>query len=113
MYAMKREILLICFILLSALTGYTQGWNRQDTPNDSLVPAEVLPDGRVAFRIYAPKAQEVSLGGEEDIAWKNCRKMLELFDRHGVTYEYSEMPGGHTWYVWRHDLYNFAPLLFK
>ena len=52
-------------------------------------------------------------GGPEDIAYKNCHEMLKLFDAAGIRYEYSEMPGGHSWYVWRHDLYNLAPRLFK
>ena len=52
-------------------------------------------------------------GGPEDIAYKNGQAMLKLFDAAGIKYEYSEMPGGHTWYVWRHDLYNMAQQLFK
>jgi enterochelin esterase family protein len=52
-------------------------------------------------------------GGQEDIAWQNCQNMLKLFAKYNIKYEYSEMPGGHTWYVWRHDLRNFAPLLFR
>ena len=52
-------------------------------------------------------------GGPEDIAYKNGQAMLKLFDAAGIKYEYSERPGGHTWYVWRHDLYNMAQQLFK
>jgi Carbohydrate-binding module 48 (Isoamylase N-terminal domain) len=37
---------------------------RTPTPNDTLVSPEVLPDRRVAFRIYAPKASEVTLRGD-------------------------------------------------
>lgn len=37
---------------------------RQPTPNDTLVSPEVLPDRRVTFRIYAPKASEVRLRGD-------------------------------------------------
>jgi len=37
---------------------------RPSTPNDSLVSPEVAADGRVTFRLYAPKATEVGLGGE-------------------------------------------------
>lgn len=52
-------------------------------------------------------------GGPEDIAYKNGHAMLEVFKKNGVKYDYSEMPGGHTWHVWRHDLYNFAQKIFK
>ncbi|SFQ84359.1 enterochelin esterase, partial [Hymenobacter arizonensis] len=33
-------------------------------------------------------------------------------DELGIKYAYSEYPGGHTWPVWRHDLYLFAQKLF-
>lgn len=55
----------------------------------------------------------ISMGGEEDIAHKNCQLMMEKFDQLGVKYEYSEYPGGHTWPVWRMDLFNFAQRLFN
>ncbi len=52
-------------------------------------------------------------GGPEDIAYKNGKEMLKVFDKNNIKYDFSEMPGGHSWYVWRHDLYNFAQKLFK
>lgn len=52
-------------------------------------------------------------GGPEDIAYKNCKAMLKLFDAAGIKYQYSEAPGGHTWHTWRNDLYNLAQKLFK
>ena len=38
---------------------------------------------------------------------------LSKFDELKIKYQYSEYPGGHTWPVWRNNLYNFAQLLFK
>lgn len=55
----------------------------------------------------------ISQGGKEDIAWKNCQVMMSKFDEMKINYTYSEYPGGHTWPVWRNNLYNFAQLLFK
>jgi enterochelin esterase-like enzyme len=55
----------------------------------------------------------ISQGGKEDIAWKNCQTMLSKFDEMKIRYTYSEYPGGHTWPVWRNNLYNFAQLIFK
>lgn len=55
----------------------------------------------------------ISQGGKEDIAWQNCHTMLRKFDEMKIKYTYSEYPGGHTWPVWRNNLYNFAQLLFK
>jgi enterochelin esterase-like enzyme len=37
---------------------------RQATPNDTLKSAEVAPDHTVTFRIYAPKADDVSVSGD-------------------------------------------------
>ena len=37
---------------------------RQPTPNDTLKSTEVAPEKKVTFRIYAPKADEVSVGGD-------------------------------------------------
>lgn len=59
------------------------------------------------------KSLWVSVGGKEDIAYNNCKVMLAKFDEMGVKYTYSEYPGGHTWPVWRNNLYNFAQVLFK
>jgi len=55
----------------------------------------------------------LSMGGPEDIAYANNKVMRAKFDALGLHYTYSEYPGGHTWPVWRHDLYTFAPLLFR
>lgn len=55
----------------------------------------------------------IAMGAKEDIAYENCKVMLKKFDEMGVRYQYSEYPGGHTWPVWRNNLYRFAPLLFQ
>ena len=55
----------------------------------------------------------IAMGGKEDIAYNNCQLMLSKFDEMRIKYTYSEYPGGHTWPVWRNNLYNFAQLLFK
>lgn len=53
--------LLFCAAVSSA---FAQPAQRQPTPNDTLKSPEVLSDGRVVFRIYAPKADEVTVGGD-------------------------------------------------
>lgn len=55
----------------------------------------------------------ISMGGKEDIAYENCKIMMQKFDQFGIKYKYSEYPGGHTWPVWRHDLFLYSQLLFK
>ncbi len=59
------------------------------------------------------KAFWISQGGKEDIAYKNCQIMLGKLQELKIKHTYHEYPGGHTWPVWRNNLYNFAPLLFK
>ena len=54
----------------------------------------------------------LSMGGPEDIAYANNKIMRARMDELGIKYVYSEYPGGHTWPVWRHDLYSFAQKLF-
>jgi len=55
----------------------------------------------------------IAMGGEADIAYKNCKIMMAKFDEMKIKYEYSEYPGGHTWPVWRNNLYQFSQVLFK
>jgi len=54
----------------------------------------------------------IAMGGKEDIAYSNCKIMLSKFDEMKIRYQYIEYPGGHTWPVWRNNLYQFAQLLF-
>jgi enterochelin esterase-like enzyme len=55
----------------------------------------------------------IAMGGKEDIAYKNCQLMMEQLKSLGIKHTYSEYPGGHSWPVWRNNLFNFAPLLFN
>jgi enterochelin esterase-like enzyme len=55
----------------------------------------------------------ISMGGKEDIAYENCKVMRTKFDEMGIKHAYSEYAGGHTWPVWRHDLFLFSQLLFQ
>lgn len=55
----------------------------------------------------------IAMGGKEDIAWNNCQIMMNKMKEMDIRFSYTEYPGGHTWPVWRNNLYNFAQLLFK
>lgn len=59
------------------------------------------------------KSLWVAMGGREDIAYANCKTMLSRFDEMNIKYKYSEYPGGHSWPVWRNNLFNFAQVLFQ
>src|SRR5262245_32353772 len=54
------------FLLASSVSiaAFSQQPQRQPTPNDTLISPEAHADNRVTFRIYAPKASEVTLRGD-------------------------------------------------
>src|SRR5271166_3007264 len=65
-----KTVLATCALTLFSLVALAprfaqaQPPGRQRTPNDTLKSVEVSPDHKVTFRIYAPKAAEVSVGGD-------------------------------------------------
>lgn len=97
--------------MFSYILPLSTGWFADQAP--VMEKAEKLvKDNAVEFNKNV-KLFWIAMGGPEDIAYKNCQNMLKLFDKYGIKYKYSEKPGGHTWYTWRDNLYNFAPMLFK
>ncbi len=62
-----RIAILLCLFALSTTAlprAEAQPPRRPRTPNDTLKSTEVADDHKVTFRIYAPKADEVSVGGD-------------------------------------------------
>jgi enterochelin esterase-like enzyme len=57
-------IAIVALVLWPVSLLSAQAPPRQPTPNDTLVSPEVMPDGRIVFRIYAPKASDVQLRGD-------------------------------------------------
>ncbi|HLN22220.1 MAG TPA: alpha/beta hydrolase-fold protein [Bacteroidales bacterium] len=55
----------------------------------------------------------LTTGKAEDIAYTNCKAMMAKYDELKIKYTYYEYPGGHTWPVWRNNLYHFAQILFQ
>lgn len=55
----------------------------------------------------------IAMGGKEDIAYQNGENMKKVFDKFHIKYTTHNYEGAHTFLTWRHDLENFAPLLFK
>jgi enterochelin esterase-like enzyme len=51
--------------------------------------------------------------GTEDGAHPNTAANMVLLKKHGIKFEYTETPGGHTWFNWRVYLSQFAPRLFR
>jgi enterochelin esterase-like enzyme len=62
---MVRFLFITLFVLGSTAPRVAaQAPRRQSTPGDSVRSPEVLSDHRVTFRIYAPKASTVTVGGD-------------------------------------------------
>jgi len=97
--------------MFSSLGVFSSGWFANNT---------ALTDPQYAFMKTNAAAINanlkplwISMGGKEDIAYQNCQVMMKKFDEMGVKYQYSEYAGGHSWPVWRHDLFLFSQVLFK
>jgi enterochelin esterase-like enzyme len=97
--------------LFSSLGVFSSGWFANN-PTLSDPQYEFMKKNAATINTNL-KHLWISMGGKEDIAHENCRVMMKRFDEMGVKYHYSEYAGGHTWPVWRHDLFEFAQLLFK
>lgn len=52
-------------------------------------------------------------GGTSDIADKNNDLTRAVFEKYGIKSGLSKMDGGHTMYVWRHNLYDFVQKIFR
>jgi enterochelin esterase-like enzyme len=55
----------------------------------------------------------IATGTDDALVAPNNKATLELLDQLGIRYEFHEVPGGHTWHVWRRLLAHFAPMLFR
>lgn len=55
----------------------------------------------------------ITTGEKEDLAFKNSQIMLAKLDELKIKHTNYDYRGGHTWPVWRHNLYKFAQVLFK
>jgi enterochelin esterase family protein len=55
----------------------------------------------------------IAMGGKEDIAYQNGENMKTVFDKFKIKYTTHNYDGAHSFLTWRHDLADFAPLLFK
>ena len=97
--------------MFSHLGVFSSGWFANQ-PALSNPQYEFMKDNATTINSNL-KSFWISMGGKEDIAYNNCQVMMKKFQEVGVKYTYSEYPGGHTWPVWRNNLYNFAQVLFK
>lgn len=55
----------------------------------------------------------IASGDQTDITYNLTQSTLALLDQYGIKYTYVQGTGGHVWGQWRHNLLDFAPLIFK
>lgn len=97
--------------MFAYLGVFSSGWvvPRQNTIADEQYAFMKLNKDKINNNL---KQLWIAMGGREDIAYNNCQLMLARFKDLKINYSYQEYPGGHTWPVWRNNLYKFASLLF-
>ena len=54
-----------------------------------------------------------AVGTEETGLLAQHRVFAQVLDRHQIKHTLVTVPGAHTWHVWRRNLRDFAPLLFR
>ena len=96
----------------SYLGVFSSGWIQQFQSELAEAQYEFIRENITTIRDNL-RLLWISEGGKEDIAYTNGKIMCSRFDELKVPYTYHEYPGGHTWPVWRENLYQIAPLLFK
>ncbi|WP_192348536.1 esterase family protein [Algoriphagus sp. Y33] len=97
--------------LFSYLGVFSSGWIASRLPEIADTQYAFMKDN--ADKINSDLTMFwIAMGGKEDIAYENCQIMMRKFDEMNIDYTYSEYPGGHTWPVWRNNLYNFSQKLF-
>lgn len=104
--------------LFNYLGVFSSGWWAKntgffDTGKYSDACYNYLNENQKAFN-QNMKLFWIAMGSPTDIAYENCNVMMKRFDDMNIKYEYYESKaGGHTWPVWREDLYLFAQKIFK
>lgn len=98
--------------LFSSLGVFSSGWILPSLQETADKEYKFMTDNKSQIN-SGIKNFWISMGGKEDIAYKNGQVMIKKLDDLGIKYTYSEYPGGHTWPVWRNNLYNFAQVLFR
>ena len=103
---------LLCFTGMVAAQAPRQG------PPPMMSP-EILPDGRVTFRLLAPEATSASVtgdwpGGIESTTTPITEVVKQVLKDKGLKYTLMEFPGYiHEWPVWRVTLKDLLPRLFQ
>jgi len=75
-------------------------------------PDQDLSNEMLALQKSGIKKYWVGIG-EDDFLMESNKRLLDALEKAGITYEYYENTGGHSWNNWRIYLSRYAPMLFK
>lgn len=90
--------------------GYVLGYSAAVGPFLDLtdrLPKSFAAAGEKPFRLVWVSC------GRQDFLYKANKEFAELLRQRGLELTYRESEGAHVWSVWRHDLRDTLPLLFK
>ena len=92
---------------------FSSGWfaGRPDATSEANYAYMTANAGKIKGNLKAPIF--IAVGDVEDGAHPNSADLKRRLDALGIPYTYYDYPGGHTWPVWRDNLYRFAQVLFK
>ena len=76
----------------------------------SVFPADLLANPDIN---KLTKLLWIASGDQTDITYNFTLSTLAMLDQYHVNYTFVQGTGGHIWGQWRHNLNDFAPLLFK
>jgi len=74
-------------------------------------PDQDLSNEMLALQKSGIKKYWVGIG-EDDFLMESNKRLLDALEKAGITYEYYENTGGHSWNNWRIYLSRYAPMLF-
>jgi enterochelin esterase-like enzyme len=95
----------------SQLGLFSSGWFPEDLAKVEDKQRRLLDDPALRKRL---KLLWIGVGREDSsAAFPNTPHLLAMLTRHGITYQYRETDGDHTWINWRRYFNEFAPLLFR
>jgi enterochelin esterase family protein len=104
---------------LSSAVGMGMGRGRGATPDAT--PAAAPPDPTAAYPALMADVQGSNRKlklfwlscGKEDSLFNGSKALADAMRAKGVNVTFKETDGGHWWMVWRWNLRDFAPLLFR
>jgi enterochelin esterase-like enzyme len=98
------------------------GFNHPDLFHSIIIMSSGSSNAEASYPEFFTNAQAINqqikllwiaVGQDDALALNNSKRLDELLTSKGIRHTFRVTEGRHEWTVWRHHLYEFAPLLFK